>query len=81
MAKAPAPAQKPPAQPKGGAAKGQPRKRDGAPTSAPAAKTKPKGTGEVPARLKERFQSTVVAASSRSADTRTPGRRRGYTRS
>ena len=56
--------QKPPAQPKsGGAAKRQPKpkKSAGAPAAAPTAKTKPKGTGEVPARLKERFQSTVVA--------------------
>jgi large subunit ribosomal protein L5 len=65
MAKAPsAPAQKPrgpqqPQQPKGGA-KGQPRKGgDGA--AAPAAKTRPKGTGEVAPRLKERFHQTVVA--------------------
>jgi len=64
MAKAPAaPTQKPaggqPQQQKGGA-KGQPKKKgDGA--AAPAvAKTRPKGAGEVPARLKERFQQTVV---------------------
>src|SRR5262245_12590188 len=41
--------------------KGQPRKGgDGA--AAPAAKTKLKGTGEVPARLKERFHQTMVAS-------------------
>jgi large subunit ribosomal protein L5 len=63
MAKAPsAPAQKPKGQQqpqqKGGA-KGQPRKpAEGA--AAPAAKTRPKGTGDVAPRLKERFQQTVV---------------------
>ena len=61
MAKAPASAQKPQAPPKGGPAKAQPRKGTGAPAATPAAKTKPKGTGDVPARLKERFQSTVIA--------------------
>jgi large subunit ribosomal protein L5 len=62
MAKAPsAPAQKPrAAQPQGKAtAKGQPRK--GAEAAAPVAKTRPKGTGEVAPRLKERFHQTVVA--------------------
>jgi large subunit ribosomal protein L5 len=59
MAKAPAPAQKPQTQQKGGAPKGQPRKGD-AGAAAPAAKTKPKGTGDVPARLKERFHGTVI---------------------
>ena len=62
MAKAPsAPAPKPRAQPPQGKtpAKGQPRKGDGA--AAPAAKTRPKGTGETAPRLKERFQQTVVA--------------------
>jgi large subunit ribosomal protein L5 len=62
MAKAPAaPTAKPQAQQqgKGGGAKGQPKKGDAA--AAPAvAKTRPKGTGEVPARLKDRFQQTVV---------------------
>jgi len=63
MAKAPAtPTQKPSGQQKPPApqkSKGQPKKGDGA--TAPAiAKTRPKGTGEVPARLKERFQQTVV---------------------
>ena len=65
MAKAPsAPAQKPRAQqPQGKApAKGQPRKpRKPGEAAAPAAKTRPKGTGEVAPRLKERFQQTVVA--------------------
>ena len=61
MAKAPgAPTQKGQAQPKAGAAKGQPRKGAGAAAPAPAVKTRPKGTGDIPPRLKERFQSTVV---------------------
>jgi large subunit ribosomal protein L5 len=66
MAKAPsAAAQKPKApqqQPRSkGGAKGQPRKGgDGG--AAPAAKTRPKGTGEVTPRLKERFHQTVVAS-------------------
>jgi large subunit ribosomal protein L5 len=65
MAKAPsAPAQKPkapqqPQQQKGGGQKGQPRK--GGEAAAPVAKTRPKGTGEVAPRLKERFHQTVVA--------------------
>jgi large subunit ribosomal protein L5 len=64
MAKAPsAPAQKPRAQqqPQGGKApaKGQPRK--GGETATPSAKTRPKGTGEIAPRLKERFHQTVVA--------------------
>ena len=62
MAKAPsAPAQKPrAAQPQGKApAKGQPRK--GGEAAAPVAKTRPKGTGEVAPRLKERFHQTVLA--------------------
>src|SRR5712692_10384505 len=62
MAKAPsAPAQKPRAPQQQGKApgKGQPRKpADGAAT---AAKTRPKGTGEVAPRLKQRFRQTVVA--------------------
>jgi large subunit ribosomal protein L5 len=64
MAKAPsAPAQKPKAPPpsqKAGGSKGQPRK-GGEAAAAPAAKTRPKGTGDVAPRLKERFQQTVVA--------------------
>ena len=65
MAKAPAPTQKGPAPQKAGgpqkagAAKGQPKKGDGA--AAPAAATRPKGTGDVPPRLKERFHGTVIA--------------------
>src|SRR5262245_59728330 len=63
MAKAPsAPAHKPRAQqPQGGkgGAKGQPRKGADA-AAAPEVKARPKGTGEVPPRLKERFQQTVV---------------------
>jgi large subunit ribosomal protein L5 len=65
MAKAAAPAQKPAAgkAPAGKtpAGKGQPRKGGDQP-SAPAAQTRPKGTGEVPARLKETFTKTVVPA-------------------
>jgi large subunit ribosomal protein L5 len=65
MAKAPsAPAQKPkgqqPQQPQRGGGKGQPRKGDAA-AAAPAAKTRPKGTGDVAPRLKDRFKETVVA--------------------
>jgi large subunit ribosomal protein L5 len=63
MAKAPsAPAQKPktpPPQQKAGA-KGQPRKGGDA-AAAPVSTTRPKGTGDVAPRLKERFQQTVVA--------------------
>jgi large subunit ribosomal protein L5 len=62
MAKAPsAPAPKPKApQQKAGTPKGQPRKGgDGA--AAPVVKTRPKGTGDIVPRLKERFQHTVVA--------------------
>ena len=64
MAKAEAakPAPKPPAAPKPGQAKGQPRK-DKAPDTQPAiAKGRPKGTGQVPARLKDMFAGTVVPA-------------------
>ena len=63
MAKAPAaPTQKPGGQQQqqqksGG--KGQPKK--GAAEAPAVAKTRPKGTGEVPARLKDRFAQTVVA--------------------
>jgi large subunit ribosomal protein L5 len=63
MAKAPStPAQKPkaPQQQKAGGPKGQPRKGGDAP-AAPVAKTRPKGTGDVVPRLKERFQQTVVS--------------------
>jgi large subunit ribosomal protein L5 len=64
MAKAPsAPAQKPkaPQQQKAGkpgTPKGQPRK--GGDAAAPVVKTRPKGTGDVIPRLKERFHQTVV---------------------
>jgi large subunit ribosomal protein L5 len=64
MAKAPgAPVPKPQAQQKAGAPKGQPRpkKGEGAPAATPVAKTRPKGTGDVPPRLKERFHGTVIA--------------------
>jgi large subunit ribosomal protein L5 len=61
MAKAAGPpAPKPPAG-KAPAGKAQPRKGD-KPAPAPAEKTRPKGTGEVPARLKETFQRTVIPA-------------------
>ena len=57
-----APAQKP----QGGkapAGKPQPpRKGAGAPAAAPAAKTRPKGTGEVAPRLRDRFRSTGIQA-------------------
>jgi large subunit ribosomal protein L5 len=62
MAKAPsASAQKPKApQQKAGTPKGQPRKGgDGA--AVPVVKTRPKGTGDIVPRLKERFQQTVVS--------------------
>src|SRR5437867_11087353 len=64
MAKAPAaPTQKPSGQQKAPApqkAKGQPKKKGDGGTAPAIAKARPKGTGEVPARLKERFQQTVV---------------------
>ena len=55
------PAQKPQAA-KGPAAKGQPRKGQAAPAAAPAEQTRPKGTGEVPARLKETFHKVTLPA-------------------
>ena len=64
MAKAEAakPAPKPQTAPKPGQAKGQPRK-DKAPDTQPAiAKGRPKGTGQVPARLKDTYAKTVVPA-------------------
>jgi len=64
MAKAPGvPAPKPQAQQKAGAPQRQPKpkKSDGSPPAAPVAKTRPKGTGDVPPRLKERFHGTVIA--------------------
>jgi large subunit ribosomal protein L5 len=65
MAKAPsAPAQKPRTpQPQGGKApaRGQQPRKGADSAAAPAAKTRPKGTGEVAPRLKERFHQTVVA--------------------
>jgi large subunit ribosomal protein L5 len=51
-----APAGKAPARPQ------PPRKGDKAAPEAPAAKTRPKGTGEVPPRLKEHFSRTVIPA-------------------
>jgi large subunit ribosomal protein L5 len=66
MAKADAkPAPKPPQQAggKGGApAKGQPRKEKAPETQPALAKGRPKGTGQVPARLKDIYASTVVPA-------------------
>jgi large subunit ribosomal protein L5 len=63
MAKAPAPsaaakAPKPPAKPGG---KAQPRKGDGA-AAAAAAPTRPKGTGDVPPRLRDRFRAELRPA-------------------
>jgi large subunit ribosomal protein L5 len=55
-----APAAKPPAA-KPPAGKGQPRKADAAPAPAPA-KGRPKGTGKVPPRLRDRFQGAVIPA-------------------
>src|SRR3989475_5697662 len=52
-------AQKPQA-PKAPQPKAQPRRDKGAPQEAPAPSAQPKGTGEVPARLKERFFKAVV---------------------
>jgi len=54
--KATAPAQK---APRGPATKAQPRKGEAAPAPTPA-KTRPKGTGQVPPRLRDRFRATVV---------------------
>ncbi len=52
-------AQKPQA-PKAPQAKAQPRRDKGAPQEPPATVARPKGVGEVPARLKERFFKAVV---------------------
>jgi large subunit ribosomal protein L5 len=60
MAKAPAPAPAKTARPQGGA---QPRKGDKRAPAAPAPTTaRPKGTGEIPARLKDTFHKTVRPA-------------------
>jgi large subunit ribosomal protein L5 len=57
------PAQKPQGGAKPAAAKAQPKKGAGAPQGAPpAAKGRPKGTGEVPPRLKEAFHKTLLPA-------------------
>ena len=62
MAKdAPKPAQKPQAA-KPAQAKAQPKKGAGAPQGVSVAKGRPKGTGEVPARLKVTFRQAVVPA-------------------
>jgi large subunit ribosomal protein L5 len=65
MAKAPAtPAQ--PRPPQGGAkaaARPQPRRGDkGAPAAPAAPQARPKGTGDIPARLKQRYRSEIVPA-------------------
>jgi len=58
---APGTTQKKPAPKPAPAGKAQPKKGDGA--AAPAVpKTRPKGTGQVPPRMRDRFRSTVVAA-------------------
>jgi large subunit ribosomal protein L5 len=68
MAKADAPKPKPtpkPPQPQGGKApqaKGQGRKEKGPETAPAIAKGRPKGTGQIPARLKENFTKAVVPA-------------------
>jgi large subunit ribosomal protein L5 len=54
------PAAKPAAKQASG--KGQPRRGEPAASAAPAVKTRPKGTGEVPARLKDVFLKSVVPA-------------------
>jgi len=62
MANPPAPAAtKKPAPKQAPAGKAQPKKGDAAATPA-VAKTRPKGTGEVPPRLRDRFRETVVPA-------------------
>jgi large subunit ribosomal protein L5 len=64
MAKAPAAPQKPQAGGKAPAGKGQPqpkRAAKGAPAAAPATpQGRPKPTGQVPARLKDRFKTTIL---------------------
>ena len=64
MAKAPAAPQKPPAGGKAPAGKAQPQpKRDRKAAAAPAApQGRPKPTGAVPARLKDRFAQTILPA-------------------
>jgi large subunit ribosomal protein L5 len=65
MAKAPATPAPPKSGPPGGkaVAKAQPRKGDkGAPAAPPAEQARPKGTGQVPARLKERYRTDIVPA-------------------
>jgi len=64
MAKAPAAPQKPQAGGKAPAGKGQPQPKrapKGAPAAAPATpQGRPKPTGQVPARLKDRFKTTIL---------------------
>jgi large subunit ribosomal protein L5 len=64
MAKADAkPAPKPLAAAKGQAGKGQPGRKEKGPETAPAiAKGRPKGTGQIPARLKDIFAKAIVPA-------------------
>ncbi len=68
MAKAPAPAQQKSPQGGGGkapGAKGQQQARkpaDKGAAAAPSAQTRPKGTGAVPARLKDRYKTEIVPA-------------------
>jgi large subunit ribosomal protein L5 len=63
MAKADAkPAPKAPAGGKAPQAKGQPRREKGPETAPAIAKGRPKGTGQVPARLKDAFAKTIVPA-------------------
>ena len=61
MANPPAPATKKPAPKPAPAGKAQPKKGDAA-AAPPVAKTRPKGTGEVPPRLRDRFRSSIVPA-------------------
>jgi len=56
------PAPKPSGGAKPAAAKAPQKKGEGAPQTAPAGKGRPKGTGDVPARLKETFRKTVIPA-------------------
>jgi large subunit ribosomal protein L5 len=63
MAKADAPAPKPQAgKQQAPAGKAQPRKDKAAPATAPITTGRPKGTGKVPARLKDTFAKTVIPA-------------------
>ena len=64
---------KPPAGGKAPAARTQPKKGDKGATAAPAApQARPKGTGEVPARLKERYKTDIVPALMKARGYRNP---------